>query len=167
MYNSTIYFKLKRNIYRGWRTINIITDKNNHSNLLCLSSSQAGAGSYLLRSNARVHIRRIYYSVNTTYFLLIVGFCWLDFLLVHFCFFCSHEFLIYDFLDTDQYWFGVVTLQQDQFCIFCHLLFIWNFKLRFIIFSLLTLLVLLFSKNSEKKLNSYCMHFFYSPAQLN
>ena len=45
----------------GWRSINIITDKNNHSNLLCPSSSPSGAGSYIRRSNAHVYIRRIYY----------------------------------------------------------------------------------------------------------
>ena len=52
---------LKRNIYRGWRSINIITEKNNHSNLLCPSSSQSGAGSYLRRSNAHAPIPCIYY----------------------------------------------------------------------------------------------------------
>ena len=40
----------------GWRSINIIKDRNNHYNLLCPFSSQPGAGSYLLRSYTHVHL---------------------------------------------------------------------------------------------------------------
>ena len=78
-------------------------------------------------------------------------FCQLDFKSV--CdstsFFCSHEFLFYDFLNTDQCIFGIITLQQDE-C-FTFLPFTFHLKLKITLYQFLQSYFtnLLFTKNVE------------------
>ena len=50
---------LNSNIYKGWRSILYITDKNYHT-LLCPFSSRTGGKPIPIRSKPRVHLCRIY-----------------------------------------------------------------------------------------------------------
>ena len=78
-------------------------------------------------------------------------FCQFDFksVCVSTSFFCSHEFLFYDFLNTDQRIFGIITLKQDES--FTFLPFTFHLKLKITLYQFLQSYFtnLLFTKNVE------------------